>query len=82
MERDELELIEKFNYDFLSATRIGLDFPVTMYINNETHNAIIKLLNEYKKLKEKIVLISEVCIDESKLHIETSKAIKEIRNIL
>lgn len=27
MEDKDIELIEKFNYNFLSATRIGLDFP-------------------------------------------------------
>lgn len=63
MERDELELIEKFNYDFLSATRIGLDFPVTMHINDETHNAIIKLLNEYKKLNKKIDLMEDYMVE-------------------
>lgn len=40
------------------------------------------LANFLEKYKNKLTLISEVCVDESKLHIESSEAIKEIRKIL
>lgn len=43
----------------------------------------VKDLGNYlEKYKNKLSLISEVCIDESKLHIESSQAIEEIRKIL
>ena len=54
MEDKDIELIEEFNYNFLSATRIGLDFPVTMYIKDDTHNSIMKLLQAYKQ-DEKVI---------------------------
>ena len=54
MENKDIELIEEFNYNFLSATRIGLDFPVTMYIKDDTHNSIMKLLQAYKQ-DEKVI---------------------------
>ena len=40
------------------------------------------LANFLEKSKNKLTLISEVCVDESKLHIESSDAIKEIKKIL
>lgn len=47
-----------------------------------TSQALKIVLNELKESKNKLSLISEVCVDESKLHIESSNAIEEIRKIL
>lgn len=41
-----------------------------------------KVKEKLEKYKNKLSLISEVCVDESKLHIESSQAIEEIRKIL
>lgn len=49
-----IEKIESFNYDFVSKTRLIMNYPITMTVDNDTHDAIMKMLKEYKKiLKEK-----------------------------
>ena len=67
MEDKDIELIEEFNYNFLSATRIGLDFPVTMYIKDDTHNSIMKLLQTYKQ-DEKVINEMAKYIDFDKMN--------------
>lgn len=48
----EKELIKQFNYTFLSASRWQMDFPVTMQIDDDTHNAIMTLLKDYEHLQK------------------------------
>ena len=49
-----IEKIESFNYDFVSKTRLIMNYPITMTVDNDTHDAIMRMLKEYKKvLKEK-----------------------------
>lgn len=54
MEEKEIKIIEDFNYNFLTATRLKRDMPVTMYINDEINDTIMKLLQAYKK-DEKVI---------------------------
>ena len=42
--------------------------------------AIMKIADERDDYKAKLINISEVCIDESKLHITSEQAIERIRN--
>lgn len=53
-----------------------------IFFNDRYYNALENVLNELKECREKICLISEICIDESKSHIKTKDAIKKIVNIL
>lgn len=49
-----IEKIESFNYDFVSKTRLIMNYPITMTVDNYTHDAIMRMLKEYRKvLKEK-----------------------------
>lgn len=48
----------------------------------ETHKLLKDTLNYIDKLQEKIILISEICIDESKCHISTKDAIEKIRRVI
>lgn len=53
------------------------------YLNDLYKNRDIEIvLNLIDKLQEKIVQISEICIDESKCHISTKDAIEEIRRVI
>lgn len=45
-------------------------------------NNFDEILSDYKKYKNKITLISEVCVDNSKQHINDRQSIKEIVKIL
>ena len=78
MEDKDIELIEEFNYNFLSATRIGLDFPVTMYIKDDTHNSIMKLLQAYKEYEKVIDKTSKYIENDSRFTLSpVARKVKE-----
>lgn len=54
MEEKDIKIIEDFNYNFLTATRLKVDMPITMYITDEIHDTIMKLLQAYKQ-DEKVI---------------------------
>lgn len=53
-----------------------------IFFNDRYYNALENILNELKEYRDKISTISEICISESKLHIEPKTAIKEIVEVL
>ena len=61
--------LDEKNIDILNA----LDY----FLENNT-----KQQKEIENYKKNMAIISEICIDESKLHITSKKAIKEVRNYL
>ena len=48
-------------------------------LNEDKNKAIENVLNELQKYRHAMAMISEICIDESKLHITSAEAIEEIR---
>ena len=61
--------LDEKNIDILNA----LDY----FLENNT-----KQQKEIENYKKNMAIISEICIDESKLHITSKQAIKEVRNYL
>ena len=51
----------------------------TVRRNAELQEELETYKNEIKKYKHSMAMISEICIDESKVHITTREAIEEIR---
>lgn len=54
--------------------------------NQHAIETVLNLLEKQKKeienYKKNMAIISEICIDESKLHITSRQAIKEVRNYI
>lgn len=53
-----------------------------MKIKKEVLKELETYKNEIKKYKHSMAMISEICIDESKVHITTREAIEEIRKYI
>lgn len=49
------------------------------WIGLTNQKSIENILNDLKKYKHAMAMISEICVDESKLHITSAEAIEEIR---
>lgn len=81
----DIKQIEKFNYDFLNATRLKLDFPVNMNISDDTHDAIMDILTDYKRLKEEFKQIDHECFrlerKEIKLEKENAQLKEDIKEM-
>lgn len=71
-----IEIINNFITYFNKNIQQGNMANLTVL--GEEIDAIISLLSSNKKLKRALSLISETCIDVSKLHISEKEAIKEI----
>lgn len=59
MEEKDIKIIEDFNYNFLTATRLKIDMPITMYITDDINNAIMKLYEKYKQDEKMIEEMAE-----------------------
>ena len=72
----DIKQIEKFNYDFLSVTRLKLDFPINMNISDDTHDAIMDILTDYKRLREEFKQIDHVCdrLERKEIKLEKENA--------
>lgn len=62
------------------------DLRPEIVIKKESAEAVLSELETYKseikKYKHSMAMISEICIDESKVHITTREAIEEIRKYI
>lgn len=75
MENDE----ENYKEELEKVIKLYADWNEVPYgFNKQTIDAIKALLSNNKKLKRALLLISETCIDVSKLHISEKEGIKEI----
>lgn len=72
---EDLEIVQ----EFLSKKNLdGIDkFLLEKYF--KAIENLVKKLNEYK---HGMIMISEICIDESKCHITSEDAIKEVRKYI
>lgn len=75
MENDE----ENYKEELEKVIKLYAGWNEVPYgFNKQTIDAIKALLSNNKKLKRALSLISETCIDVSKLHISEKEGIKEI----
>lgn len=51
-------------------------------LNEKEEQAIKHILSDYKTMKHKLNIISEICVDNSKQHINDKQSIIEIIKIL
>lgn len=80
---EDIEHLKDIKEDFKYSVEHRTSITNEEYLNaHRKILAIENILNELEKSKNKLNLIAEVCVDESKLHIENSDAIKEIKKIL
>ena len=57
----------------MSATRLKLDSPINMNISDDTHDAIMDILTDYKRLRKKFKQIDHECFRLEKKEIKLEK---------
>lgn len=76
---EDVRILKRYLQNFKCYDEIIKNDEIIKIIDYKEIKAIENILNEFKKYRHAMIMISEICVDESKLHITSAEAIEEIR---
>lgn len=81
---EEIKILEKlinlkYDQELLNTLKCVNEDDEVFILSIHEKEAIEKLINKIKLYKYGMTTISEICVDESKCHITSKKAIEEVR---